>query len=108
MAQFHKLTVSEVKKETKDAISIAFDVPEHLRNELHYIQGQYLTLKVPINGEEFRRSYSVFSTPYLDEPIKVAVKRAVAHSQFALGSCLYVPHQLRQLCHLQYRRHIRR
>ena len=40
--------------------------------------------------------------------LKVAVKRAVAHSQFALGSGLYVPHQLRQLRHLQYRRHIRR
>ncbi|NNC96156.1 MAG: 2Fe-2S iron-sulfur cluster binding domain-containing protein [Chitinophagales bacterium] len=75
MATFHKLKVIEVIHETKDAISIAFEVPETLREELHYIQGQYLTIKVNVNGSEFRRSYSVCSSPFVDEPLKVAVKR---------------------------------
>ena len=75
MSNFYKLTVAEVRKETKDATSIAFNVPEELYNTFNYKPGQYLTLKFTINGQEARRSYSLCSTPALEEYLRVGVKR---------------------------------
>lgn len=60
---FHSLRVSELIKETKDAISILFDIPSELKEAFHYKPGQYLTIKKEINGEEVRRSYSLSSIP---------------------------------------------
>ena len=37
-------------------------------------QGQYLTLKLIINGEELRRSYSICSSP-MDNELRVAIKK---------------------------------
>ncbi len=75
MTKFHKLTVSEVIRETPDCVSVAFTVPEELKNEYTYIQGQHLTLKLLINGEEVRRSYSICSSPATPDPLRVAIKR---------------------------------
>ncbi len=75
MSKFHKLIVSEIVKETPDCISIAFDVPAELLKDFTYIQGQHLTLKLVVNGNEVRRSYSICSSPLLKEPLRVAVKR---------------------------------
>lgn len=75
MTKFHKLTVSEVNKETPDCVSVAFHIPAELKKEYSYIQGQHVTLKLTINGAEVRRSYSICSSPLADEPIRVAIKR---------------------------------
>ena len=56
MARFHTLTVSSVHRETVDSIVIGFVIPQDLRADFAFIQGQYLTLKVFVNGEELRRS----------------------------------------------------
>ncbi len=74
MAKFNALKVKEVKRETADAVSITFDIPDNLKQDYKYIQGQYLTLKITINNEEVRRSYSVCSSPFLNEDLRVAVK----------------------------------
>lgn len=71
---FEKLQVSEVRKETGDCVSIAFTVPPALQEKFNYIQGQYITLRTTINGEDVRRSYSVCSSP-LDNELRVAVKK---------------------------------
>ncbi len=71
---FEKLQVSEVRKETDDCVSIAFTVPPALQEKFNYIQGQYITLRTTINGEDVRRSYSVCSSP-LDNELRVAVKK---------------------------------
>lgn len=70
MSQFQNLTVSEVKKETNDTVSIAFDGA----SELNYIAGQYITIKKDINGEDVRRSYSLSSAPH-ENDFRVAVKK---------------------------------
>lgn len=73
-AGFYPLKVSEVKRETKDAVSVKFEVPADLRQQFHYKAGQYLTFSIVIDGEEVRRSYSVCSSP-LTEPLPtIAVK----------------------------------
>ena len=57
--RFHALKVVDVRKETQEATSLAFEVPPELVDDYRFIQGQYLTLKAEINGEELRRPYSV-------------------------------------------------
>lgn len=74
MSKFFPLKVSEVKRETSDTVSVVLDVPNELAVDYKYKQGQYLTFKVNINGEEIRRSYSLCSSPYSGESLRVAVK----------------------------------
>ncbi len=75
MATFHKLQVNKVNKETHDTVSISFSVPSNLTDNFKFIQGQYLTLRLNVNGESLNRSYSLCSSPYNGEDLTVAVKR---------------------------------
>ena len=75
MSKFHKLKVIEVKNEIAEAVSVSFEVPVQLKDAFHYKPGQYTTLKLNINGENVNRSYSFCSSPYLNEPLTIAVKR---------------------------------
>lgn len=71
---FHTLRIKDVRKETADCCSIAFEVPAELETAYQFTQGQYLTLKAMINGEDVRRSYSICTSP-LDKELRVAVKQ---------------------------------
>ena len=75
MSMFHSLKVIDIKNETSDTVSVAFEIPEGDKNTFDYTSGQYLTLKFNINGNEERRSYSMCSSPFSGEPIRIAVKR---------------------------------
>ena len=72
--RFHRLTVSDVRRETPDAVSVAFAIPPELAAAYAYAPGQYLTLRTRADGEEVRRSYSICSGPDEGE-LRVAVKR---------------------------------
>ena len=74
MPKFHALPVSEVRRETDDCVSIAFDVPAELAKQFEFIPGQYLTLRQTIDGEDVRRSYSICESPR-DGELRVAVKK---------------------------------
>jgi ring-1,2-phenylacetyl-CoA epoxidase subunit PaaE len=71
---FHKLKVKQVKKETEDCVSIVFDVPDTLKKEFLFEQGQNITIKKTVEGEELRRSYSICAAPFENE-LRVAVKK---------------------------------
>jgi ring-1,2-phenylacetyl-CoA epoxidase subunit PaaE len=71
--RFQKLKVTEVVHETEDAISIHFANPD--RNIFTYHPGQYLTIRVEINGKPYNRAYSLCSSPVCDEDLAVTVKR---------------------------------
>jgi len=73
MSEFHSLRVKEIVKETEDTVSLSFNVPENLEQAYVFKPGQYLTLKLIINSEEQRRSYSICSSSA--ENITVAVKK---------------------------------
>ena len=75
MSKFHKLKVTEVKNEIAEAVSVSFEVPNELKESFNYHPGQYTTLKLNINGEHVNRSYSFCSSPYMNEPLTIAVKR---------------------------------
>jgi ring-1,2-phenylacetyl-CoA epoxidase subunit PaaE len=75
--RFHTLTISDVRRETDDAVSLAFAVPARLKRGYRFAPGQYLTLRATIDGEDIRRSYSICSG--LDDgELRVAVKRVAA------------------------------
>ncbi|MBR9920282.1 MAG: phenylacetate-CoA oxygenase/reductase subunit PaaK [Bacteroidetes bacterium] len=74
MSRFHSLTVADIRRETPDCVSVALDVPETLADEFLFIQGQYLTFKKEIDGEEVRRSYSICTSP-ADGELRIAVKK---------------------------------
>lgn len=71
---FHRLTVKAISKETADCVSVLFDVPASLEKEFAFSQGQSLTLRTSINGEEVRRNYSICSSP-LENKLMVAIKK---------------------------------
>ena len=74
MARFHSLKIKDIRRETADAVSVAFDIPLALQPEYQFKQGQYITIKLNINGEELRRSYSICTSPYSEKELRVAVK----------------------------------
>ena len=72
--QFHTLTVSDVRKETEGATSVAFAVPGDLAEAYRFTQGQYLTLRTEVDGHDLRRPYSVCVAPDAGE-LRVCVKK---------------------------------
>ncbi len=74
MSKFYPLTVAAVRNETRDTIAVTFDVPAELKAGFAYQQGQHLTLRAMIDGEDVRRSYSICSAVQ-DQHLRVAIKR---------------------------------
>ena len=94
--KFHTLSIHQIIKETKDAVTIAFTVPSDLKNDYTFFSGQYLTLRTTINGEDVRRSYSLCSIP-TEETLRVVVKKieggvfsTYANDQLKVGDTLEV------------------
>lgn len=69
----YTLKVDDIRKETKDAITICFKQPG--LKKIKYNSGQYLTLIVRINGKRYQRPYSLSSTPGIDSLLEITVKR---------------------------------
>ncbi len=56
---FHDLRVRRIEADTAEASIVTFDVPPELRAVFGFTQGQYLTLRTTIDGQDLRRSYSI-------------------------------------------------
>ena len=84
MPSFKKLIIKEVQRETSSAVSILFNVPSELKPNYTFIAGQYLNLRLTLDGKEIRRAYSICSSPESGE-LRIAVKAVKngAFSQFA-------------------------
>lgn len=65
-----------MRRETTDCISVAFLVPDDLKELYRYTPGQYLTLRATISGEDIRRSYSICSG-LNDGELRVAIKKVL-------------------------------
>lgn len=74
MSHFYPLTVRGIQHQTRDAITLVFAVPPELEDRFRFIQGQYITLRATVEGEEVRRSYSICSAVQ-DAKLRVAIKR---------------------------------
>lgn len=74
MARFHPLTVTEVRRETRDAVVLTLAPRDEDRALFNFTQGQYLTFRRDFDGEELRRSYSICAGK--DEGfLRVGIKR---------------------------------
>lgn len=71
---FHSLVVKEVRSETPFCVSVSFIVPPALEKVFAFTQGQNITLKAIINGQEQRRSYSICTAPH-EKELRVAIKK---------------------------------
>jgi ferredoxin-NADP reductase len=71
---FAPLRIKRVVRETADAVSLVLDVPDHCSSRFRYEAGQFLTLRVTVDGQELRRCYSMSSAPVEDE-LQITVKR---------------------------------
>ena len=96
MSSFLKMIIKEVKRETKDAVSILFNVPEELKPNYTFIAGQYINLRLTLDNQEIRRAYSICSTPESGE-LRIAVKAVsdglfsqFANSKLKVGDVLEV------------------
>ncbi len=74
--RLYSLIVKNVRKLTNDSAVITFDIPEIETKLFRYIQGQYVSLVININGTEYRREYSICSSPYTGEDFAIAVRLA--------------------------------
>jgi ring-1,2-phenylacetyl-CoA epoxidase subunit PaaE len=95
-AGFHRLKIAEVRRETPDAVSIRFEIPDRLKDAFAFKAGQHLTLRTEMNGEDVRRNYSVCAAPHENE-IRIAVKlmpggrfSTWANSALAVGQAIEV------------------
>lgn len=93
---FHKLVIKEIIKETAECISVQFEIPEELKKDFAFKQGQSLSMRIFLNGEEIRRTYSICASP-LDNEWRVAIKKqegglfsGFAHEQLKIGDVLEV------------------
>ncbi len=78
---FHTLAVKDIRKETDDCVSVAFDIPPSLENDFRFEQGQNITIRKIINGEELRRNYSICTSPG-EQELRVAIK-AMPYGRFS-------------------------
>jgi ring-1,2-phenylacetyl-CoA epoxidase subunit PaaE len=73
---FHPLTVLDTREEIGGmAKTVMFDVPNALRDTFAWRAGQHLSFRFVVNGEEHRRSYSISSSPFTGDPLRITVKR---------------------------------
>jgi len=77
-AATHALRVAKVVRETADACSIVFEIPDPLRAVFRYRAGQFVTLRVPYGGKTLSRCYSLASSPDTEVEHKITIKRVAA------------------------------
>lgn len=94
MAKFYPLTVSDVRKETRDSVVLTLEVSAEHKEAFRFKQGQYLTFRTKIDGEEIRRSYSICAAVQ-DPHLRVGIKKvpdgrfsAWANDHLAAGDVL--------------------
>lgn len=93
---FHKLSIKDVRRETPDCISVAFDIPGDLKEVFRYKAGQNITIRYLLNNEDLRRSYSICTGVHENE-LRIAIKAtgggrfsSWANSNLAKGQTLEV------------------
>src|SRR5437764_265401 len=74
IARLRRLAVNDRRRESRDAVSLTFEIRAALADDYAFSPGQYLTLRTTMDGEEVRRSYSICSGPD-DGELRIAVKK---------------------------------
>ena len=75
MAVTYPLTIKKKIQETQDSVSLLLSVPKQYQQIFIYTPAQFLTLYFRVNNTLHRRSYSISSSPLVDENLQTTVKR---------------------------------
>jgi len=67
-----RLKIAKIIRETRDVKTFVLDSEGQ---PISYKAGQYLTFVFDVQGQEVRRSYSIGSSPVLNEPLSISFKR---------------------------------
>lgn len=78
----HKLKVIEKKVVALDTVSLGFEIPEPLKSIFQYKAGQFVGIQASINNEKVVRSYSLSSSPEVDDIFQVTLKK-VPHGKMS-------------------------
>ena len=96
MSAFYKLAIKEITRETPHTISVLFNVPLEFQDFYKFTAGQYVNLKLTLDGQELRRAYSICSSPSSGE-LRIAIKAVkngnfskFANEQLAVGNVIEV------------------
>lgn len=76
--RFHPLRVREVVQETADTCSLVLEIPDELSDAFTYRAGQFVTFRLHLDGEQHLRSYSMSTSPDVDDDFRVTIKRVPA------------------------------
>jgi ring-1,2-phenylacetyl-CoA epoxidase subunit PaaE len=68
------LKVARRIQETLDAVSLVLEIPPEFKVQFHYQAGQFVTFFMTLQGELLSRSYSLSSSPLVDQEFKVTIK----------------------------------
>ena len=74
MHDFVPLISAGVTHETRDAISVRFNVPDVHRARFAFKPGQHVNVRAMLDGADVRRSYSICSDPN-ERDLRIAIKR---------------------------------
>ncbi len=69
--EYIPLVIDHIRDESKNFKTFSF----REGHQIHYESGQFITLVDMSGTREIRRSYSIISSPILNEPLSIAVKR---------------------------------
>lgn len=74
METFFSLEVQALIRETNDAVSLVLQPERSIAEHFKYTPGQYLTLRVQLEGKTLRRAYSLSTSP-LDDHLQITIKQ---------------------------------
>lgn len=89
MLKFHPLKVAQVVPDAEDAVAIALEVPAELHTEYSGSAGQHVVVRLVIDGQEVRRTYSLVNAPG-EWPLRIVAR---VHPHGAMSR--YLAEQLR-------------
>ncbi|GAB2762662.1 2Fe-2S iron-sulfur cluster-binding protein [Salinimicrobium soli] len=96
MSKFFPLKINQVIRETEQAVSLEFEIPQDIKAEFSFKAGQYITIKTTVEGKEIRRAYSICTPPGADtfrvtvKEVKDGLFSVIANNKLKAGDVLEV------------------
>ena len=96
MSSFYPIKIKQIIRETSQAVSVSFDIPDELKDQFQFKAGQYITIKTTVDGKEIRRAYSLCSAPNSGEfivtikEVKDGTFSVIANNKLKAGDVLEV------------------
>lgn len=88
---WHRLTVTDVRRLTEEAVGVTLHVPDDLRDTFAHRPGDHVVVRHRRAGHELRRSYSVCPPPGDPDAFRLVIKRGTADGYGAYATTTLAP-----------------